>query len=115
MHHPHEDGRFAIILSKKIYHLNHGGFTYPLTKQLIFDGKKNKILNNKINIKIPIILFHGSKDKVVPIKISKKIFQICNKSKRKMIIIKNGDHSLSKKNDLKKICKELHSLVFNSL
>jgi len=31
------------ILKKKIYYLDHGGFTYPLTKQLIFDGRKNKI------------------------------------------------------------------------
>ena len=28
-----------------------------LTKQLIFDGRKNKILNNKINLKIPIVYF----------------------------------------------------------
>ncbi len=102
-----------IILTKNIYHLTHGGFTYPLTKQLIFDGRKNKVLNNKINLKIPIILFHGLNDKVVPIKFSKKIFNICYKSKRKIIKIKNGDHSLSKKNDLKKVCKELHNLVFN--
>jgi len=102
-----------IIMTKNIYHLAHGGFIYPLTKQLIFDGRKNKILNNKINLKIPMVLFHGLNDKVVPVKVSKKIFQICNKSKRKLIKIKNGDHSLSKKSDLKKICKELHSLVFN--
>ena len=28
------------IMDKEIYHLEHGGFTYPLTKQLILDGKK---------------------------------------------------------------------------
>jgi len=37
-----------IIINKKIYHLDHGGFVYPITKQLIFDGRKNKVLNNKI-------------------------------------------------------------------
>ena len=101
------------IMSKKIYHLKHGGFTYPLTKQLILDGRKNKILNNKINLNIPIVLFHGSKDDVVPLNFSRKILKIFKKSKKKLIKIKNGDHSLSRKSDLKKICKELKYMIYN--
>jgi pimeloyl-ACP methyl ester carboxylesterase len=102
-----------IIMTKKIYHLEHGGFIYPITKQLIFDGRKNKVLNNKINLKIPIVLFHGAKDEVVPLNFSKKIFEICKKSKKKLIKIKNGDHSLSRKSDLKKICNELNYMITN--
>ena len=104
-----------IILTKKIYNLEHGEFTYPITKQLIFDGRKNKILNNKINLKIPIVLFHGKNDEIVPISFSKKIFKVCTKSKKKLIIIKNGDHSLSRKNDLKKICTELKKMIEKDL
>ena len=102
-----------IIMTKKIYHLEHDNFTYPITKQLIFDGRKNKILNKKINIKIPIVLLHGSKDETVPLNFSRKIFKVCSKSKIKLIKIKNGDHSLSRKSDLKKICKELNYMVNN--
>ena len=72
-----------IIMTKKIYHLEHGGFIYPITKQLIFDGRKNKVLNNKINLKIPILLFHGTRDEVVPLNLSKKIFKVFKKSKKK--------------------------------
>jgi pimeloyl-ACP methyl ester carboxylesterase len=102
-----------IIMTKKIYHLEHGGFIYPITKQLIFDGRKNKVLNNKINLKIPIVLFHGAKDEVVPLNFSKKIFEICKKSKKKLIKIKNGNHSLSRKRDLKTICNELNYMLKN--
>ena len=102
-----------IIMTKKIYHLDHGGFVYPITRQLIFDGRKNKVLNNKINLKIPIVLFHGTNDEVVPLNLSKKIFKICKKSKRKLIKIKNGNHSLSRKSDLKKICNELNYMLKN--
>jgi len=102
-----------IIISKKIYHLESGSYNYPISKQLIFDGRKNKVLNNKINLKIPITLFHGLKDEVVPLNFSKKILKICKKSRKKLIKIKNGDHSLSKKNDLKKICKELNYMILN--
>ena len=104
-----------IIMKKKIYYLEHGDFTYPLTKQLIWDGRKNKILNKKINIKIPITLFHGLNDKVVPLKFSKKILKISKKAKKKLIKIKNGNHSLSRKNDLKKICAELKNMIFEYL
>ena len=46
-------------------------------------------------------------------KTENKIFKICKNSKRKLIIVKNGDHSLSKKSDLKKICNELNHMIFN--
>ncbi len=99
------------ILTKKIYYLKNGNYNYPLTKQLIFDGRKNRVLKNKINLKIPIVLLHGLKDDVVPFKFSKKIFKMFKKSKRKLIKINNGDHSLSRKADLKILTTELKILV----
>ena len=104
-----------IILKKQIYNLDHGDFIYPITKQLIFDGRRNKVLNNKINLKIPITLFHGTNDDVVPLSFSKKILKIFKKSKKKLIKIKKGNHSLSRKNDLKKICSELNYIIKKKL
>jgi esterase/lipase len=101
------------IIKNKIYNVQAGDHVYPITKQLIFDGRKNKVLNNRINLKIFMTLFHGLRDKIVPISFSRKIFKICKNSKRKLIIVKNGDHSLSKKSDLKKICNELNHMIFN--
>ena len=98
-------------MTKKIYHLQHGEFTYPITKQIIFNGRKNKVLSNKINLQIPITLFHGKKDEVVPVSFSKKILKYCKKSIKKLIIIKNGEHRLSRKSDLKKICSELNIIA----
>ena len=103
------------IMTKKIYYLEHGGFTYPLTKQLILNGRKNKVLNNKINLEIPTVLFHGTNDEVVPLNVSKRILKVFKKSKKKLIKIKNGDHSLSRKSDLKKICNELNLMIKNHI
>ena len=99
------------ILTKKIYNLDHGEHVYPITKQLIFDGRKNKFLKKKINLKIPIVLLHGSKDEVVPLKFSRKIFKIFKNSKKKLIVVNNGNHSLSRKSDLKKICNEIDYIL----
>ncbi len=100
-----------IIMTKKIYNVERGKYSYPITKQLIIDGKKNKILNSKINLKILITLFHSLKDEVVPLRFSKKILRVCKKSKSKLIKIKNGDHSLSRKVDLIKINNELNRII----
>ena len=102
-----------IIMIKGIYYLKHDKFVYPLSKQLILDGRKNKFFNKKINLDIPLILFHATNDKVVPPYFSKNIIKIFKSSKKKLIKIKNGDHSLSRKSDLKKICKELYAISIN--
>ena len=100
-----------IILSKKIYLLKNNDYEYPLTKQLIFDGKKNKIFRKKIDLNIFMTLFHGKKDEIVPLSFSKKILNMCKKPKKKLIVIENGDHSLSRESDLKKICNELNKMI----
>ena len=53
------------------------------------------------------------KDEVVPVNYSRKILKIFSKSKKKLIIVKNGDHSLSNKKNLKKIINELDNIISN--
>ena len=93
--------------SKGIYNLKHGGYEYPITYQLIKDGRKNKILNKKINLEIPVTMIHGSNDTTVPISLSRKVLKLFNNAKKKLLIIKNGDHSLFSKKLQKKIIREL--------
>ena len=96
-----------------IYNLKHGKYEYPITYQLIKDGRKNKILNKKINLNINVTMIHGQKDEVVPIIYSKKVLNIFKKAKKKLMIIKNGDHSLSNKKGVKRITTELNKIVFS--
>ena len=98
-------------IKKGIYHLKHGDYVYPITYQLIKDGRKNKVLKKKIKSKIIVTMVHGSKDEVVPVIFSRRVLKIFNKSKRKLLIIKNGDHSLSSEKNLKKITLELDKIV----
>ena len=101
-----------IILKNKIYYLDNDYETpYPITKNLIINGRKNKILNKKINTTIPVILFHGLKDKVVSLKFSEKVLKLFKTQNKRIIKIKDGDHSLSRKKDLRKICSELRKII----
>ena len=100
-------------IEKKIYNLKHGDYEYPISYQLIKDGRRNKVLNKKINLKILVTMIHGRKDEVVPVVYSRKILTLFSKAKKKLIIINNGDHSLSNKKNLKKIIVELQNIVSN--
>ena len=100
-------------VKKGIYNLKHGNYEYPISYQLIKNGRKNKVLSKKIKSKIYVTMIHGSKDEAVPVIYSRKILRLFNKAKKKLIIIKNGDHSLSNKRNLKKITLELDKIVSN--
>ena len=101
------------IIKNGICNLKHGDYEYPISYQLIKDGRKNNILNKKLRSKIYVTMIHGNKDEVVPTIYSRKILKLFDKAKKKLIIIKNGDHSLSNKKNLKKITLELNKIVSN--
>ena len=58
-------------------------------------------------------MLHRKKDEIVPVVYSRKILRLFKKAKKRLIIIKNGDHSLSNKKNLKKITLELDKIVSN--
>ena len=99
------------IKKKGIINLKHGDYEYPITFQLIQDGRKNKVLNKKIYKNIQVTMVHGRKDKSVPIAYSKKVLKILKKAKKKLVIVKNGDHSLSLPKSLKLLKKELKLII----
>ena len=101
----------AETIENRIYNLNHGDYIYPITLQLIKDGRKNKVLNKKINYKINVTMVHGQKDEVVPVSYSKKVLKIFKNSRKKLVIIKNGDHSLSSPKHLVMLKKELKLII----
>tara|TARA_B100000963_G_scaffold326996_1_gene314452 strand:+ start:1326 stop:2069 length:744 start_codon:yes stop_codon:yes gene_type:complete len=99
------------ILKKGKSLITNGKYEYPITLQLINNGKKNKVLSKKINSKINVTMIHGQKDEVVPVYFSRLVLNLFTKAKKKILIIKNGDHSLSSKNQLQKIVKELKAFI----
>ena len=98
-------------ITNGILHLKHGNYEYPITLQLIKDGRKNKVLNKKISSKINVTMVHGQKDEVVPVSYSRKVLKIFQKAKKKLVIVQDGDHSLSSQKWLKIIIKELKLIV----
>jgi len=101
------------LLTKGKTVIKSGNYEYPITNQLIKDGRKNKVLHKKINFKINVTMIHGQKDEVVPVSFSRLVLKVFSKAKKKIVVIKNGDHSLSSQSSVRKIIKELHAIIKN--
>ena len=95
--------------------VKNGDYEYPITLQLLKDGKKNKVLHKKINSRINVTMIHGQKDEVVPVIFSRYVLKLFPKAKKKLVIIKKGDHSLSNLKPLKKIIEELNIIIKNEI
>ncbi len=95
------------ISTKGILTLKHAKYEYPITYQLIKDGKKNKVLNKIIYNRIKVTMVHGENDESVPTKYSRKMLKIFKNAEKKLVIVKKGDHSLSSKKWLKILINEL--------
>tara|TARA_B100000963_G_scaffold162520_1_gene141274 strand:- start:688 stop:1443 length:756 start_codon:yes stop_codon:yes gene_type:complete len=99
------------LISKGMTIIKSGDYEYPITYQLIKDGRKNKVFNKKIDSKIKVTMIHGKKDEVVPVNFSRLVLSIFKNAKKKLKIISNGDHSLSSSKQLKIITKELNYII----
>ena len=99
------------LIKSGIYNLKHGDYIYPISLQLIKDGRNNKILNKRIYQELNVTMVHGEKDESVPLTYSKKVLKIFKNAKKKLVIVKNGDHSLSSKKWLKVLIKELNLII----
>ena len=100
------------IKKNRIYKLksNHNNF-YPITKKFIVDGKKNLILNKKIKCNFPVELLHGINDSSVPWFYSLKLLKTLISKKINLTIINDGDHSLSRTQDLKKLDLAIKNII----
>ena len=99
------------IVKNGVSTIEAGQYKYPITYQLIKDGKKNKVLSKRIDSNIKVTMIHGKRDEVVPVSFSKKVLSIFNKAKKKLVLIKKGDHSLSDPKFLKIIIRELERII----
>ena len=95
------------IKLRGITQIKNGDYEYPITYQIIKDGRENKVLSKKINSRIIVTMFHGQRDEAVPVSFSRKVLSVFTNAEKRMVVIKNGDHSLSNKQSINKILKEL--------
>jgi pimeloyl-ACP methyl ester carboxylesterase len=85
--------------------------SYPISLKLINDSRQHLILRNVINLKMPIRLIHGMQDVDVPYSTSIKIAELVESQDIILHLIKNAGHSLSEKDNLEIIYKNIDEMI----
>ena len=101
------------LIKNKLCIIKRDNYEYPISLQLIKDGKKNSFFSKKFKTKIPVTMIHGDRDEAVPINFSRKTLKIFINAKKKLRVIKKGDHSLSSKKNIKILLNELNIIIKN--
>lgn len=84
---------------------------YPVTKELIEDGRKNLILNDKIELNCPIRLIHGMDDEDVPCDISVRLSEVLTTEDICVNLVPTGDHRMSTPENISLLCDTLDDLL----
>lgn len=102
----------ATLMRDGILHVpSQYGDPYPITRALIEDGRNRLLLNNSIALDCPVRLLHGQCDADVPWEMSLRIAEELTSNDVQVTLVKDGDHRLSRPQDLALLRRTLESLL----
>ena len=84
---------------------------YEVSYIFVNDGLDNLLLENKIELYCPVRLLHGRLDSVVPVSVSEKIIEKIQSKDKSIKIIEDGEHSLSRDQDLEILYIQIQGLI----
>ena len=84
---------------------------YRISRTLIEDGRQNLLLRSPIAISCPVRLLHGQADTSVPWRTATALAENITGGDVETILIKDGDHRLSRPQDLQRLCDALDRLI----
>lgn len=77
-----------------------GEADYPITRELIEEGRKHLMTEGKIPIDVPIHLLHGMQDPDVPYTLSLQLADQLQREDVEVTLVKNGDHRMGRPENL---------------
>ncbi|HVY13781.1 MAG TPA: alpha/beta hydrolase [Rhodopila sp.] len=83
----------------------------PITKRLIEDGSTHHVLTGRIPLRCPIRLLHGQNDPDVPWHLALTIAEQAESADVQVILVKDGDHRLSRPADLALLRRTVAALL----
>ncbi|MGE3335787.1 MAG: alpha/beta hydrolase [Rhodospirillaceae bacterium] len=84
---------------------------YRISRHLIEDGRRNLVLRDAVDIACPVRLIHGQKDTAVPWETSLRLAARIKGDDVAVHLVKDGDHRLSRPQDLERLCGFVEELV----
>lgn len=87
------------------------GNPWVIPRRLIEDGRNHLLLRDAINLYCPVRLIQGQKDADVPWKTALRITDCLASDDVEVVLVKDGDHRLSRDQDLARLVRVVERLV----
>lgn len=87
------------------------GDPYPITAGLIEDGRHHRLLETGLDLSCPLRILHGDQDPDVPWQHGLRTFEAIRTDDARFILIKHGDHRLSRDEDIRAIHRAAEELA----
>ncbi|CAG4926450.1 unnamed protein product, partial [Acidocella sp. C78] len=86
------------------------GAPTPVTAALLEDGRRNLVLGGPIPLDAPVRLIQGQRDAEVPWRTALRIAEAVRGADVRVTLVKDGEHRLSRPQDLALIAAEVFSI-----
>jgi pimeloyl-ACP methyl ester carboxylesterase len=103
--------REILLRDKVLYRPSEYGAPMPITLRLIEDGNNHLLLDRPVAFAGPVRLLHGQRDPDVPWQIALKIAERMESDDVRIILVKDGDHRLSRPKDIALIIETVEALI----
>lgn len=88
-----------------------GESDYPITRQLIEEGRQHLLTEKPIMLDCPVHLLHGMQDPDVPYTLSLQLADTVTREDVEVTLVKNGDHRMSRPENLDLLCRSVEAMV----
>jgi pimeloyl-ACP methyl ester carboxylesterase len=113
--HMSEETRAAIARDGVVYEPSLYGDPYPITKRLIEEGRKHLIGEGALPLDLPVRVLQGMRDPDVPWAHALDLVGLLGSGDVELTLIKDGDHRLSREQDLRRLEATVAALVAHSV
>lgn len=90
---------------------DYGDRPYPITRALIEDGRRHLLLRAPIPVHCPVQLIQGMRDPDVPWQVALRLAERLESETVAVTLIKDGDHRLSRPEDLARLCAAVDAMA----
>ena len=90
---------------------DYGEDPYPITMGLIEEGREHLLLRAPIALRCPIHLLQGMRDEDIPWRTALQIAELAESERVTVELVKDGDHRLSRDEDLARLCAAVDAVA----
>jgi pimeloyl-ACP methyl ester carboxylesterase len=103
--------RETLLRDKVLYRPSDYGDPMPITLKLVEDGNRHLLLDRPVPFTGPVRLLHGQHDPDVPWQIALRVAAAMESDDVRVILVKDGDHRLSRPQDIQLIIETVEGLI----